>query len=254
MRTVLYQSLKCNLKNLNKNLVSGQRVAPSALSSIRYQSTSSNNETSQTQKAEETKAEGENKHTFMERLVMSLKLDKIPQAVLNRQCFPIFETCSEIYKRDKEFYTETLNMPDNFQTWVSVTQLHIWLTIVRLRMENDGQKVNQYLVNVFFHLLEEKIRETGISSDRIIKNSIKDFIVGFRGSTIAFDEGMCKDDAVLAAALWRNMLSTVKGDQIDTGLAYLVRYVRMQLKYVESIPSDQLKKGDLQFPKPEAIL
>ena len=37
----------------------------------------------------------------------------------------------------------------------------------------------------------------------MISNYIKDLLAQFHGGVVAYDEGMCKDDPVLAAALWR---------------------------------------------------
>lgn len=37
----------------------------------------------------------------------------------------------------------------------------------------------------------------------MIDSYIKDLVAQFHGGVVAYDEGMCKDDPVLAAALWR---------------------------------------------------
>lgn len=37
----------------------------------------------------------------------------------------------------------------------------------------------------------------------MINSYIKDLLAQFHGGVVAYDEGMCKDDPVLAAALWR---------------------------------------------------
>jgi cytochrome b pre-mRNA-processing protein 3 len=40
-------------------------------------------------------------------------------------------------------------------------------------------------------------------SGRIVNSYVKDLLAQFHGGVVAYDEGMCKDDPVLAAALWR---------------------------------------------------
>lgn len=54
------------------------------------------------------------------------------------------------------------NLPDNFQTWFSITQLHVWMLMVRLRAEDHGKMYIQELVNRFFEDAEERIRLHGV--------------------------------------------------------------------------------------------
>lgn len=49
-------------------------------------------------------------------------------------------------------------LPDNFQTWFSVTHLHVWLLMVRIRAEKNGKVFQQQLVNHFFHDIEDRMR------------------------------------------------------------------------------------------------
>lgn len=51
----------------------------------------------------------------------------------------MFAVCAE-YPDVKEFI-ENLNMPDTFQTWFSITTLHIWMCLVRLRREGPEGKI-----------------------------------------------------------------------------------------------------------------
>jgi len=45
-------------------------------------------------------------------------------------------------------------LPDNYQTWFSVTALHLWMVIVRFRPETHGETYNEILVNTFFEDVE----------------------------------------------------------------------------------------------------
>lgn len=95
------------------------------------------------------------------------------------------------------------NLPDNFQSWFSITQLHVWMLMVHLRAEGQGKLYIQELVNRFFEDAEIRIRDHGITQQKVITSYIKDLLAQFHGGVVAYDEGMCKDDPVLAAALWR---------------------------------------------------
>ena len=55
------------------------------------------------------------------------------------------------------------NLPDNFQSWFSVTQLHVWMLMVHLRAEGNGKLYIQELVNRFFEDAEDRIRSHGVN-------------------------------------------------------------------------------------------
>ncbi|KAK9710598.1 Serine carboxypeptidase 3 [Basidiobolus ranarum] len=113
-----------------------------------------------------------------------------------------YKTCA-LQGCDKEFYIKDCNLPDNFQTWFSITQLHVWMLMVRLRAEPNGKEIVQQMVNFYFLDAEQRIKDAGVTSSKIVTSTVKDLVAGFHGGVMAYDEGMCKDDPVLAAALWR---------------------------------------------------
>ncbi|KAI7901228.1 ubiquinol-cytochrome C chaperone-domain-containing protein [Cokeromyces recurvatus] len=115
----------------------------------------------------------------------------------------LYNVCSKQFDLNKDFYTKKCSLPDNFQSWFSVTQLHVWMLMVHLRAEGQGKLYIQELVNRFFEDAEDRIRQHGITQQRVINSYIKDLLAQFHGGVVAYDEGMCKDDPVLAAALWR---------------------------------------------------
>ncbi|KAI7859066.1 ubiquinol-cytochrome C chaperone-domain-containing protein [Circinella umbellata] len=120
-----------------------------------------------------------------------------------RASHDLYRICAEHSEANKDFFIEACNLPDNFQSWFSVTQLHVWMLMVRLRGEKNGKLYIQELVNRLFDDAEHKMRSHGITQQRMINSYIKDLLAQFHGGVVAYDEGMCKDDPVLAAALWR---------------------------------------------------
>lgn len=102
-----------------------------------------------------------------------------------RASHDLYNVCAKQVEENKKFYLEgsptaywhlwklTLlidlssaecNLPDNFQTWFSITQLHVWMLMVRLRAETHGKIYIQELVNRFFEDAEERIRLHGVSA------------------------------------------------------------------------------------------
>ncbi|RUS24653.1 ubiquinol-cytochrome C chaperone-domain-containing protein [Jimgerdemannia flammicorona] len=113
----------------------------------------------------------------------------------------LYALCARQAEERCDFYVTACDLPDNYQTWFAITQLHVWMLMVRLRAEKDSKIYTQELVNRLFEDVEERMRGHGISG-RIVVGYIKDLIAQFHGSVVTYDEGMCKDDPVLAAALW----------------------------------------------------
>ncbi|OBZ84234.1 Ubiquinol-cytochrome-c reductase complex assembly factor 1 [Choanephora cucurbitarum] len=164
----------------------------------------------------------------------------------------LYKTCAEQMELNKDFYIKECNLPDNFQSWFSITQLHVWMLMVHLRAEGHGKLYIQELVNRFFEDAEARIRDHGITQQKVINSYIKDLLAQFHGSVVAYDEGMCKDDPVLAAALWRNLFAISSNDATD--LALVVQYIRRELQALEKYGGDHLNAGNVQFQKPDHVL
>ncbi|KAI8148891.1 ubiquinol-cytochrome C chaperone-domain-containing protein [Fennellomyces sp. T-0311] len=167
-----------------------------------------------------------------------------------RASHDLYNTCAEHAEQNMEFFVEACNLPDNFQSWFSVTQLHVWMLMVRLRGEKNGKVYIQEVVNRFFDDAEHRMRKYGIKQQRMINSYIKDLLAQFHGGVVAYDEGMCKDDPVLAAALWRNLFAPTANNAVH--LAYVVQYIREELKALDEFDGEKLNAGIVQFSKPKA--
>ncbi|CAO3590177.1 unnamed protein product [Absidia cylindrospora] len=161
-----------------------------------------------------------------------------------------YNVCAQQMEMNKDFYVNKCNLPDTFQSWFSVTQLHVWMLMVHLRAHDQGKLYIQEVVNRLFEDSEARIREHGISQQRMIDSYIKDLVAQFHGGVVAYDEGMCKDDPVLAAALWRNLFAPTSNNATD--LAYVVQFIRQELKALEAFDGDQLTTGVIQFGQPKS--
>ncbi|KAJ1980612.1 Ubiquinol cytochrome-c reductase assembly protein Cbp3 [Dimargaris verticillata] len=158
----------------------------------------------------------------------------------------IYTQCKDLDFRD--FYIDTLKLPDTYQTWFNVTQLHAWMLMVRIRNEDNAKNISQEFVNHMFYDAEMRMRRMGVNTDRLVNNTLKDLVASFHGSTLAYDEGMCRGDAYLGAAIWRNLFRTspVRGQE----LAYLVHYTRRQLARLDKVSSYDFRRGYFRFDMP----
>lgn len=67
----------------------------------------------------------------------------------------------------------------------------------------------------------------------------------------AYDEGIAKDDAVLASAIWRNIFKASENVDIKR-LAQIVSYVRRALSKLDSINDETVMQTMIAFGSPES--
>ncbi|PVU91719.1 hypothetical protein BB559_004023 [Furculomyces boomerangus] len=158
----------------------------------------------------------------------------------------VYSKCRERVKFNEleSFWIKECNMPPTFQTWFSVSMIYVWLSMVRLRMEENSSVYKQQLVDNFFTEAEERIKKSGISSGKIVNDSLKDLTANYLGVVMAFDEGFIKSDAILAGAIWRNTLSNCESTE---SLYKVVYYVRKQLSMLDNTSSQDFIQGKFSF-------
>ncbi|EHY59513.1 Serine carboxypeptidase 3 [Exophiala dermatitidis] len=110
---------------------------------------------------------------------------------------------------EPSWWFNTLDLPPTFSTWSGVTFLHMYLLTVRLRDIQDAaafQSYHRYLIEHFSQQAEEKMIIQHNMTARGVRNKyLKDLFLQWRGNILAYDEGLLKGDAVLGAAVWRNL-------------------------------------------------
>ncbi|KAK4186535.1 CBP3-like protein [Podospora australis] len=143
-----------------------------------------------------------------------------------------------------------LHLLPTFSTWAQVTMLHMYLLVLRFRnMPQEKQSAWQEgLVNHFFYHAEAKMEFSHELSSRLIRQRyLKDLFVQWRGLMLACDEGVTKGDAVLAAAVWRNLFKA--DENVDTrNLAAVVSWMRFQMKALDQLPDELVERnGEMVF-------
>ncbi|KAK9472923.1 ubiquinol-cytochrome C chaperone-domain-containing protein [Dipodascopsis tothii] len=151
-----------------------------------------------------------------------------------------------------KYYYETLGLPMTFTQWFQITSLHAWMLLVRMRAmpKQYSGEYEQMLVDAMFTDMEFRLAlELKIRSNRVVQKYLKEFNLQLRGAIMAYDEGLGSSDAVLAAALWRNLFSAT--DEIDVGkVEQVLRYVRTQLYVLDQLPDRDFALGNVRFVQP----
>ncbi|KAI9675386.1 MAG: Protein cbp3, mitochondrial [Caeruleum heppii] len=152
---------------------------------------------------------------------------------------------------DGWWYKE-LGLQPTFNTWAQITMLHIYLLATRFRNfpAAHAPAWQQHLLDHFFYDAEERmVNYHGMSARGVRNRYLKDLFIQYRGAMAAYDEGLCKGDAVLATALWRNIFGA--SDDLDlVGLAQVVSYVRRVIRALEAHEDETIAAGNIEFGDP----
>jgi cytochrome b pre-mRNA-processing protein 3 len=125
----------------------------------------------------------------------------------------------------------------------------MYILTVRLRLfpAEHAPAWHQHLVDHFSFAAEARMTELhGMSSGSIRARYLKDLFIQWRGVLAAYDEGLVKGDAVLAAAVWRNIF---KGDEdVDAvSVAMVVGYLRREVAAVGMLSDEEVAGALVKF-------
>ena len=127
----------------------------------------------------------------------------------------------------------------------------MYLLMVRLRAlpsHDSLQTYSRHLIDHFSHSAEHRMDVLhGLTSRGIRNKFLKDLFIQWRGVLAAYDEGLIKGDAVLGAAVWRNLWkashTAPDGKDLDwSKIAQVVAYMRRVLSELS-----QVHEADLVF-------
>lgn len=142
-----------------------------------------------------------------------------------------YDRCAARFEFEKSFWVDQCRLPDSFQTWFLVTQLHMWLISVRFRSMARplGTYYLQEFVNHSFLDAEDRIRgpKNKITQGSLIKNYMKLLLDQHRGFHTLLDWSISREfldplpnpigtesddhhpnhraDQFLAGVIWRNL-------------------------------------------------
>jgi cytochrome b pre-mRNA-processing protein 3 len=142
-----------------------------------------------------------------------------------------------------------LGLPPTFSTWSQVTMLYLYILFARLRCfpADAAQPWQQHLLDHFFGDAENRmIMNHNMQARGVRTRYLKDLFIQWRGLLAAYDEGLVKGDAVLAAAVWRNIFKANQDVDIRA-LAQIVAYTRRLSSHLDTISDEDFILGGLEF-------
>jgi cytochrome b pre-mRNA-processing protein 3 len=146
-----------------------------------------------------------------------------------------------------------MGLKPTFSTWSQVTMLHMYLLSARFRCfeTHIAQPWQQHLLDHFFYDAENRMTIEHNMHARGTRNKyLKDLFIQWRGVLAAYDEGLARGDAVLAAAVWRNVFKA-KEDVDVRAIAQIVSYMRRVLKGLDKASDEDVQRCRVEFGSPE---
>lgn len=155
--------------------------------------------------------------------------------------------------RQAAFFTDCA-VPDTLDGRFELICLHAFLYLHRLKSAGpEASRFAQELFDTMFIDMDRSLREIGKSDLRVGKE-IRHMAEGLYGRIRAYEEGLASADAVLTAALARNLFGTAKE---APPLAAMAAYVRRAAARLEAQPTAALVAGRVVFeppPHPESLV
>nr|XP_045597589.1 ubiquinol-cytochrome-c reductase complex assembly factor 1-like [Procambarus clarkii] len=123
------------------------------------------------------------------------------------------------------------DLPDTFYSWFLVTELHIWMLMVRLMAEGEeGRYTRNSLIEALWEDCDARSKKLGSLAQSVRQEQMQSIGSSFQAALFAYDEGLMSDDRVLASALWRRLFSRNCKD--PETLECCVQFVRKQVEYL----------------------
>ncbi|XP_014602300.1 PREDICTED: ubiquinol-cytochrome-c reductase complex assembly factor 1 isoform X1 [Polistes canadensis] len=142
-------------------------------------------------------------------------------------------------KIDYPAFFKDFNMPDTFYSWFLVTELHVWMLMVRFMAEGKyGKIARNTLVEALWDDVEMRSKKLGEMSSSIRRKQKQDLSYQFNAAILAYDEGIMSDDKVLASALWGTFFNLECNN--PEHIEKLIIYVRKQINHLDKIPSQKI--------------
>jgi len=127
----------------------------------------------------------------------------------------------------------------------------MWILQVRIRHlpRATSRQWIELLTNHFFWDAEKTLDFVHKLDATTRKKMLSNFFEIWRGTILAYDEGLVKGDAVMAAAVWRQLFGT-SADVDPVKIALVVAYMRKELARVGNLSDRTLAQGYVGFGQP----
>ncbi|XP_055531306.1 ubiquinol-cytochrome-c reductase complex assembly factor 1-like isoform X4 [Wyeomyia smithii] len=182
----------------------------------------------------QTSVSAETEGGFLKRFIKTMGwLDNSKVRLRMSSCY-LYESVADCVNYN-EFFTY-FNMPNSFSTWFLITELHVWMLLVRAMAEGPekdaaGRFMRNCIVETMWNDVTTRVKQLAADNPSAVRPQIQLLSEQFQATLMAYDEGISSDDKVLSGALWRRFFSSRCEDYEH--LELLVKYVRRQMEMLD---------------------
>lgn len=173
--------------------------------------------------------------TFYQRVRKRLGLSVISRDRLRMVGTTLYTNCVD--NIDHQEFIKYLNLPDTYYSWYIVTELHVWMTLVRvMHEEKHGRTCRNDIIHAMWQDVDKRLKQLAPMSSSVRKEDMTEMSTHSTAAFFSYDEGLLSDDRVLAGALWRRFFKNYNNDDVKK-LETLVEYVRKTVYHLDSVDS-----------------
>lgn len=167
------------------------------------------------------------------------------KAILKRAGYLLYESAAD--RVDHQKFFEEFQMPDTLNSWFLITELHVWMLMVRaMAADKEGRYVRNFIVEAMWNDVSARAKKLGAANPGLTKEQISEMCEQFQAAIIGYDEGLLMDDKVLAGAVWRRFFE--KNCNNPEAVECIVKYIRKQIKLLDEIGiNDLILKPDITW-------
>lgn len=174
----------------------------------------------------------ENESSVLSKIIKKVGFGKSTK--LKRTSFLLYETVAD--EINYPLFFEVFNLPNTFNSWFLITELHIWLLLLRAMAEGseageEGRIMRNCIVEALWNDVNTRAKKLGADNPSEMRRQIQILSQQFQAALITYDEGILSDDKILAGALWRRFFA--KNCESYEHLEKLVEYVRIQVNMLD---------------------
>ncbi|KAF3171355.1 Protein cbp3, mitochondrial [Orbilia oligospora] len=152
-----------------------------------------------------------------------------------------------------KFWYEECGMAPCLRNWSSISNLHVWLIMVRFRNMAPRARAKmwqQAFINHYFFDLEAVLTDRHkVTNKSKRQKMLKELYEHFQYTILSYDEAFIRGDAWMAAAIWQNVF-LMREDMDFRKLAMVVSYVRRILSGLEKLDEETILTAQVYFGNP----
>lgn len=131
------------------------------------------------------------------------------------------------------------NLPNTYNSWFLVTELHVWMAIARvMAIEENGRTIRSSIVETMWQDATTRAKQLQADNPSAMRKQLNILSQQFQAALITYDDGLMHDDKSLATSLWVRLFD--RRCENYEHLEILVEYVRRQMQMLDNIREEEL--------------